>query len=87
MQCGCGYCGGDRLYHQRLRKATVADGQPYNLRTIAFEDCVFDRGEASHATSLWDMNAKYAEVLQSAGVLEHLGRLEGRQGSGGRALA
>jgi nicotinamidase-related amidase len=56
-------------------RATVVDSQSYNLRTIVVEDCVFDRGEASHAISLWDMQAKYADVVPSAEVIEYLAKL------------
>ena len=53
-------------------RATAVDSQSYNFRTIVVEDGVFDRGEASHAMSLWDLNAKYADVVSSAEVVEYL---------------
>lgn len=56
-------------------RATVVDSQSYNLRTIVVEDCVFDRGQASHAISLWDMQAKYADVVPSAQVIDYLSSL------------
>lgn len=56
-------------------RATVVDSQSYNLRTIVVEDCVFDRGQASHAVSLWDMQAKYADVVPSAQVIDYLAKL------------
>jgi maleamate amidohydrolase len=56
-------------------RATVLDGQAYNMRMIVVEDGVFDRGEASHAISLFDMQAKYADVVLSAQVIEYLERL------------
>ncbi len=56
-------------------RATVVDGQAYNMRMIVVEDGVFDRGEASHAISLWDMQAKYADVVPSAQVIDYLERL------------
>jgi nicotinamidase-related amidase len=53
-------------------RATVVDGQSYNLRMIVVEDGVFDRGEVSHAISLWDMQAKYADVVPAQEVIEYL---------------
>ncbi len=59
-------------------RATVVEGQSYNLRMIVVEDGVFDRGQASHAMSLWDMNAKYADVVPSQQVIEYLECLPGK---------
>ena len=56
-------------------RATVVDGQSYNFRMIVPEEAVFDRGEASHAMSLWDMNAKYADVVPVAETVEYFQRL------------
>ncbi len=53
-------------------RATVVEGQSYNLRMIVVEDGVFDRGEASHALSLWDMQMKYADVTPSHQVTTYL---------------
>ncbi|MEE8109495.1 MAG: isochorismatase family protein [bacterium] len=44
-------------------RATVIDAFSYEFRVALVEECVFDRGEASHAINLFDMNAKYADVL------------------------
>jgi nicotinamidase-related amidase len=48
--------------------ATVIDGFSYGYRTIVVEECVFDRAETPHRVSLFDMNAKYADVLPLADV-------------------
>ena len=56
-------------------RATVVDGQSYNFRMIVPEDAVFDRGEASHAVSLWDMHAKYADVVSAQETMDYLQRL------------
>jgi nicotinamidase-related amidase len=53
-------------------RATVLDSFSQNLRTTVVEDGCFDRSQASHAINLCDMNAKYANVLNSEQVLEHL---------------
>ncbi len=54
--------------------ATVIDGFSYGYRTIVVEDCVFDRAETPHRVSLFDMNAKYADVLPLAEIEAWLGR-------------
>ena len=36
---------------------------------IVPEDCVYDRSPTSHAVNLWDMNAKYADVMPSADAM------------------
>ena len=43
-------------------RATVIDGFSYNYRMSVVEECTFDRGQASHAINLFDLNAKYADV-------------------------
>ena len=53
-------------------RATVIDSFSLNLRTTIVEDGCFDRSQASHAINLCDMNAKYANVMNSEEVLEHL---------------
>jgi hypothetical protein len=37
---------------------------------IGVEDGVFDRGLASHAINLWDIQTKYADVIPSHQVIE-----------------
>jgi len=54
-------------------RATVVDARTYSYRVIVPEECVFDRIEASHAMSLFDMNQKYADVLPVSEVLRFLG--------------
>jgi maleamate amidohydrolase len=44
-------------------RATVLDASSYGFRTAVVEDCTFDRTEASHAMSLFDMHQKYADLL------------------------
>ncbi len=44
-------------------RATVVDAFSYNYRVAVVEECVFDRGQASHALSLFDMQQKYADVV------------------------
>ena len=57
-------------------RATVLDSFSQNFRTTVVEDGCFDRSQASHAINLCDMNAKYANVLSSAAVLDYLSGLQ-----------
>ncbi len=44
-------------------RASVLDAFSENYRLTLAEEGCFDRSEASHAINLWDMNAKYADVV------------------------
>jgi maleamate amidohydrolase len=50
-------------------RATVVDAFSLNYRVAVAEEGSFDRSEASHALSLCDMHAKYADVVKTAEVL------------------
>jgi len=56
-------------------RATVVDAFSLNYRVTLAEEGCFDRSEASHAVSLCDMHAKYADVLAAAEVLSYFDRL------------
>lgn len=56
-------------------RATVVDAFSLNYRVILAEEGCFDRSEASHAVSLCDMHAKYADVVSTAEVLAYFDRL------------
>jgi maleamate amidohydrolase len=56
-------------------RATVVDAFSLNYRVILAEEGCFDRSEASHAISLCDMHAKYADVLPTAEILSFFDRL------------
>jgi maleamate amidohydrolase len=56
-------------------RATVVDAFSLNYRVVLAEEGCFDRSEASHALSLCDMHAKYADVVPTAEVLAYLARL------------
>ena len=49
-------------------RATVIDAFSYNIRVTVAEDACFDRSEASHAISLCDMHAKYADVMPTSEI-------------------
>lgn len=57
-------------------RASVVDAFSYNYRVAVVEDGCFDRSQASHAISLCDMNAKYADVVGSSEVYEQIQKLE-----------
>jgi maleamate amidohydrolase len=56
-------------------RATVVDAFSLNYRVILAEEGCFDRSQASHAVSLCDMHAKYADVVPTAEVLSYFEQL------------
>jgi nicotinamidase-related amidase len=56
-------------------RATVVDAFSLNYRVILAEEGCFDRSEASHAVSLCDMHAKYADVVPTTEVLAYFDQL------------
>jgi len=63
-------------------RGTVLDGYSYGFPVFIVEDCVFDRSQTSHLVNLFEMNSKYATVIELSEALnyvEGLKRLEGRQ--------
>ena len=53
-------------------RATAVDAFILNYRVVLAEEGCFDRSDASHAVSLCDMHAKYADVMKVADVLTYL---------------
>jgi len=53
-------------------RASVVDAFSCNLRVLVVEDACFDRTQSSHALNLFDMHAKYADVIGSAEAIEHI---------------
>ncbi len=56
-------------------RATVLDAFSLNYRIAISEEGCFDRSEASHAINLCDMNAKYADVLKTAEIVQYMEQL------------
>ena len=56
-------------------RATVTDAFCANYRVSVVEEGCFDRSQASHAISLCDMNAKYADVVKLEEALDFVGTL------------
>jgi maleamate amidohydrolase len=59
-------------------RASVVDAFSLNYRVMMVEDGCFDRSEASHAITLCDMQAKYADVVPSSAVLDYVASLPER---------
>jgi nicotinamidase-related amidase len=53
-------------------RATVVDSLSRSFRTIVPEECVADKHESPHFANLYDMMAKYADVLPVAEVIDFL---------------
>jgi maleamate amidohydrolase len=56
-------------------RATVVDAFSYNFKVVVVEECVFDRGQTSHKVNLFDMQAKYADVVPLEVALSYLNEL------------
>jgi maleamate amidohydrolase len=56
-------------------RATVVDAFSLNYRVILAEEGCFDRSQASHAVSLCDMHAKYADVVPTVEILSYFEQL------------
>lgn len=53
-------------------RAAAIDGIQYGFRVIVPRECVGDRHNAPHEANLFDINAKYGDVLPKAKVIEYL---------------
>lgn len=56
-------------------RATVLDAFSYNYAVVVVEECTFDRSEVSHKINLFDMHAKYADVVSLAKAKAYLENL------------
>lgn len=52
-------------------RASVIDAFSMNFRSIVVEDACFDRSQASHAITLFDLDCKYADVIGSYEVVAY----------------
>jgi maleamate amidohydrolase len=55
-------------------RATVVDAISYNFRPIVARDCVGDRALGPHEASLFDLQQKYADVLERDAIIAALAR-------------
>jgi nicotinamidase-related amidase len=58
-------------------RATAVDAFSLNYRTTVVADGVYDRAAVSHEVSLFELDAKYADVRSAADVIAHLRSLAG----------
>ncbi|MBI2916796.1 MAG: isochorismatase family protein [Chloroflexi bacterium] len=60
-------------------RASVIDAWSHGHTVFLVEECCYDRFELSHLVNLFDMNAKYADVISIDDALEHVAAHAGRQ--------
>ncbi|MDS0295700.1 isochorismatase family protein [Halogeometricum luteum] len=53
-------------------RATAVDSLQHGYRTVVPADAVGDRAEGPHRANLYDIDAKYGDVVTTDAVLEHL---------------
>ncbi len=56
-------------------RATAVDAYSFNFKVVIPEEASFDRFESSHAINLFDLNAKYADVIPTDEVASYLRQL------------
>ncbi|WP_334174481.1 isochorismatase family protein [Pseudoxanthobacter sp.] len=56
-------------------RASCVDAMSHGFRTLVVADACGDRHPAPHEANLFDMNAKYADVVSKDAVLAYLGAL------------
>ncbi len=63
-------------------RATAIDLLQYGYPTLVPRDCVADRAQAPHEANLFDINAKYADVVSLDEVLDYVQSVQGAIGAG-----
>ena len=63
-------------------RASAIDSMQNGFRTVVVRDAVGDRAQTPHEVNLFDIDAKYGDVVSSRDVLEYLRGLGGRGGLG-----
>jgi maleamate amidohydrolase len=56
-------------------RATAVDGLQYDYKVVVPKEAVGDRNQDAHRANLFDLNAKYADVLSLKSVLKMIGDL------------
>ncbi|WP_174802984.1 isochorismatase family protein [Martelella limonii] len=57
-------------------RASCVDAMSYGFRTTVVAEACGDRHPAPHEANLFDMNAKYADVVSEAAILDYLAGLK-----------
>jgi nicotinamidase-related amidase len=68
-------------------RATVSDAFMLNHHVVVPLECVADRSQLSHEVELFDMGAKYADVVNVGDLVDALARTAGTRGADGPAPA
>jgi nicotinamidase-related amidase len=63
-------------------RATAVDLLQYGYPTLVPRECVADRAQAPHEANLFDIDAKYADVVPLDDVLEYVERVPATVGAG-----
>lgn len=63
-------------------RASVVDTFGYNFKVSVVEECTFDRIDASHAVSLFDLDFKYCDVIGVDALYAHLDAVANGAGTG-----
>ena len=56
-------------------RASVVDCISYNIRPMVVEDCVGDRSAESHELSLFEINSKYGDIVNSNDVIQYITKI------------
>jgi maleamate amidohydrolase len=64
-------------------RASVVDAHALGLRSAVVEECVFDRAVLPHQVNLFDMDAKYADVVTLAAAVRYLAEVSTGTTAGG----
>ena len=59
-------------------RATATDAKSYRFRPIIVRECAGDRSAVAHEWTLFDIQARFADVVSLAEVLSYISSLEGR---------
>jgi nicotinamidase-related amidase len=63
-------------------RATATDAKVYHLRPVVVREAVQDRSEIAHEWTLFDIQARFADVVSLAGTLTYLRGLPGKTSDG-----
>ena len=55
-------------------RASTVDASAYGLRPMVVVDCVGDRAEGPHHSSIFDMGQKYADLITSQDAIAHFNK-------------
>ena len=61
-------------------RGTVVYGDLFGYPVFLVEECVFDRSRTSHLVNLFEMNAKYASVIQLPEALDYVSKIKKMEG-------